>query len=61
VLQTLFEASSKVLADEAVVKTMESGYEEVTPSASVQAFDTFARKEGARGLKLARDSMETAN
>jgi len=61
VLQTLFEATGKVLADEAVVKSMESGYEEVTPAASVDAFGKFARKEGARGLKLARDSMETAN
>ncbi|MYN11861.1 tripartite tricarboxylate transporter substrate binding protein [Pusillimonas sp. TS35] len=61
VVETLFAATNKVLADPAVRKSLESGYEEVTPSASSTAFVEFARREGAEGLRLAKKSVETAN
>src|SRR5690606_31249841 len=55
VVQTLFEATRKVLDEPAVRQSLAVGYEEVTPSASPAAFEEFARKEGAKGLRLARE------
>lgn len=61
VVQTLFEATNKVLEQPEVRQTMEAGYEEVTPSESAPAFAAFAHKEGAKGLRLAKESTTTAN
>jgi len=61
VVQTLFDATNKVLAQPEVRQAMEAGYDEVTPSASVAAFSEFAHKEGAKGLRLAQESTATAN
>lgn len=61
VIEKLFEATSVVLADEQVRINLEAGYEEVTPSGSVAEFNTFARSEGDKGLRLANTSVDTAN
>ncbi|SSW73729.1 hypothetical protein AVE30378_06076 [Achromobacter veterisilvae] len=61
VLDALFKASNDVLALADVQQGMAAGYEEVTPSASLDAFGAFARKEGSKGLRLARESLDTAN
>jgi len=61
IIKKLFEATSVVLANEQVRTNLEAGYEEVTPSASVDAFNEFARSEGDKGLRLANASVETAN
>ena len=60
-LDTLFKASNEVLALNDVQQGMAAGYEEVTPSASLEAFGAFARKEGGKGLRLAKESLDTAN
>lgn len=57
----IFEASSTVLSDPKVIETMRSGYEDVTPSASLAEFEAFARREGALGLKLAELSRASQN
>ena len=44
-----------------VQQGMAAGYEEVTPSASLEAFGAFARKEGSKGLRLAKQSLDSAN
>ena len=61
VVDVLFKASNEVLAQEDVRAGLASGYEEATPSQSIAAFDAFARKEGAKGLSLARESTKTVN
>lgn len=61
VLDALFTASNDVLTLADVKQGMAAGYEEVTPSASVDAFGVFARKEGGKGLRLAKESLDTAN
>lgn len=61
VINKLFEATNTVLADPQVRASLESGYEEVTPSASVEEFQKFARSEGAKGLRLASASTASAN
>lgn len=61
VVQKLFEATKVVLADDQVKTSLEAGYEEVTPSASSADFNTFARDEGQKGLRLANASVSTAN
>ncbi|PLC49221.1 ABC transporter substrate-binding protein [Pollutimonas subterranea] len=61
VIDVLFNATNKVLADEGVRQSLASNYEEVAPSASVEEFVKFARKEGEQGLRLAKASRETAN
>src|SRR5690554_3969951 len=61
VVKKLFEATNVVLADPQVRSSLEAGYEEVTPSASVEAFAKFARAEGQKGLRLARESVNSAN
>lgn len=61
VIEKLFEATSVVLSDEQVRTSLEAGYEEVTPSSSVAEFNTFARSEGEKGLRLANASVGTAN
>ena len=61
VINKLFEATNTVLADPQVRSSLEAGYEEVTPSASVAAFQEFARAEGAKGLRLATASTASAN
>ncbi len=60
-LDVLFRATNQVLAEPDVQKSLASGYEEVTPSASQAAFDAFAHQEGAKGLRLARESTASAN
>lgn len=61
IVDTLFNATNQVLADKDVQQNFASGYEEVAPSASVEAFVKFAREEGEQGLRLAKASRETAN
>jgi len=61
VVDKLFTATRAVLAREEVRQGMLSGYEEVTPSASQAAFAEFARAEGAKALRLAKQSTTTAN
>lgn len=61
VLDALFKASNAVLALDDVRQGMAAGYEEVTPSTSLEAFGAFARKEGGKGLRLAKESLDTAN
>lgn len=61
VVETLFKASSEVLAAKDVQETFASMYEEVAPSQSVAEFVEFARKEGEQGLRLAKASRETSN
>lgn len=60
-IDVLFKATNKVLAQPEVKKTLEANYEEVTPSASNAAFVSFAREEGAKGLRLAKESQKSAN
>src|SRR5690606_28253859 len=43
VINKLFDATNQVLADEKMRASLEAGYEEVTPSASVDDFNAFAR------------------
>lgn len=61
IIEKLFTATNEVLADPQVRTSLEAGYEEVTPSKSVAEFNTFARDEGQKGLRLATASIETAN
>lgn len=61
VIDKLFDATNTVLADDQVRTSLEAGYEEVTPSASVEAFQKFARAEGDKGLRLATASVASAN
>jgi len=61
VVDKLFTATQAVLAREEVRRGMLSGYEEVTPSESQAAFVEFARAEGAKALRLAKQSTTTAN
>jgi len=61
VVDVLFRATNEVLADESVKRSLATSFEEVTPSKSVEEFVEFARKEGAQGLRLAKESRATAN
>jgi len=61
VVDVLFRATNEVLADESVKRSLAASFEEVTPSKSVEEFVEFARKEGAQGLRLAKESRATAN
>jgi len=61
VVQKLFEATNEALKQPGVQQGMETGYEQVTPAASQAAFATFAREEGDKGLRLAKQSESTAN
>ncbi|WP_167670931.1 Bug family tripartite tricarboxylate transporter substrate binding protein [Allopusillimonas ginsengisoli] len=60
-IEVLFKATNQVLSDKEVQKSLEAGYEEVTPSQSTAAFETFAHQEGAKGLRLAKESTSSAN
>ncbi|MGH8812961.1 MAG: tripartite tricarboxylate transporter substrate-binding protein, partial [Advenella sp.] len=61
VIDTLFAATGKVLAEPAVKKNLTANFEEVNPSASQEEFVQFARTEGKLGLDLARESLQTKN
>ncbi|NLY28660.1 MAG: tripartite tricarboxylate transporter substrate binding protein [Alcaligenaceae bacterium] len=61
IVQKLFDATKTVLAQEQVRTSLEAGYEEVTPSASVAEFQKYARAEGEKGLRLAKTSTKTVN
>ncbi len=61
VIETLFAATGKVLAEPAVKKNLTANFEEVNPSASQEEFVQFARTEGKLGLDLARESLQTKN
>ena len=61
VIDVLFNATNKALADDGVQHSLTSNYEEVSPSASVEEFVKFARQEGEQGLRLAKASRQTAN
>lgn len=61
VVQQLFEATHRLLADEQVKASMAAGYEEVDPAESVAAFAAFAREEGERGRRLAQAGAASAN
>jgi tripartite-type tricarboxylate transporter receptor subunit TctC len=61
VIDTLFAATGKVLAEPAVKKNLTANFEEVNPSASQKEFVQFARTEGKLGLDLARESLQTKN
>lgn len=61
IVQKLFDATNEALVQPGVKQGMESGYEQVTPSASPAAFAKFAREEGDKGLRLAKESLSTTN
>lgn len=61
VKEKLFTASKDVLGQPELIEVMRSGYEDVTPSHSLAEFETFARTEGALGLKLAELSRASQN
>ncbi len=61
VVEILFSASKKILAEDDVQQRLSANFEQATPSASQQEFAEFAHSEGEKALRLARDSMATAN
>ncbi|CAB3852462.1 hypothetical protein LMG1861_01881 [Achromobacter piechaudii] len=61
VLKILFHASNVVLANSEVQQSLAASFEQVTPSGSLEEFSNFARSEGKKGLRLATESMATAN
>ncbi len=61
VVEQLFAATNRLLADPAVRTSLEAGYEEPMPATSVAEFTAFAKEEGHKGRRLAEAGAKSAN